>query len=75
MRGVRPGAILLLLLALAACTGEPPAGRVDRDTLSRRQRDSIIGASSLPGARAIVRALESSDASAARARALDSLMQ
>jgi len=66
--------LLLPVLLLAGCSdgrGEParPAG----DTLSRAQRDSIIGASRLPGARAVQRALDVSDTAAARALRIDSI--
>lgn len=43
------------------------------DSITRRQRDSVIGESRLPGARGVKGALEASDAAAARAATLDSL--
>lgn len=75
---IRP--ILLLLVGLAgvpACGGdaagdEPLDEPVRAEELTRRQRDSVIGNSGLPGAQGVRRALDASDAAAARAAAFDS---
>jgi hypothetical protein len=69
---MRMQAIMLTgLLAAAACgRGD---GQTHTDPLTQRQRDSIVGASRLPGARAVQGALRASDAAAARASALDSI--
>lgn len=67
--------ILITSLALVAgCTGdsEPDSGPA-LDSITQRQRDSVIGESNLPGARGVRGALEASDAAAARAAAIDSL--
>jgi hypothetical protein len=70
-----PRALLLLgLLAAAGCAPKPAAAPA-RDTLSQRQRDSVIGQSALPGARGVQGALAAQDTAAARARALDSVAQ
>lgn len=64
------------LVALAACSGGEPredAGATPPDSITQRQRDSIIGESRLPGAGGVRGALDASDAAAARAAALDSL--
>lgn len=66
------------LVALAACSGgEPPADAEGppSDSITQRQRDSVIGESNLPGARGVRGALDASDAAAARAAALDSLYE
>lgn len=67
---------LLLLASLAllsGCAGEGAEnGAVTADSVTQRQRDSIVGESGLPGARGVRNALEASDAAAARAAALDS---
>lgn len=47
---------------------EPP-----RDTLTQRQRDSVIGASTLPGAAGVNKALGATDSATARNARLDSL--
>ena len=68
--------LLLLALTAAACTGtaEQEAG-APADTLTRAQRDSVIGASSLPGARSVQRAIDTRDTANARATAMDSLLR
>jgi hypothetical protein len=64
--------LFLGAVVLASCGGsEPP--RQSADTLTRRQRDSAIGASGLPGARGVQRALQAADTAAARRARLDSL--
>lgn len=70
--------ILLTILAcalLAACSGGQQGERAGApaDTLTQRQRDSIIGASRLPGAKAVERALRASDAARQRTELYDSL--
>ncbi len=62
-------------LALAGCgPGEPDdTATTPADTLTRDQRDSIIGASGLPGASAIERARETSQTAAERAARMDSI--
>lgn len=65
--------ILLLgtmVLALAACGAKEDA---TADTLTQRERDSAIGASSLPGARGVSGALRAVDSANARNAALDSI--
>jgi len=66
----RRRAALLLLLA-AACGGGAP-DTAARDTLDRRERDSVIGASRLPGAPVVRRGIEVADSAAARAARIDS---
>lgn len=56
-----------VLLLLAACSSKP------RDTLTRRERDSIIGASKLPNAAGVRGALKVSDSAAARRQWEDSI--
>ena len=63
-----------LVLGLAACSAGGGADDVSAaDTLTRRQKDSILSTMPVPGARSIGRALEASDAAAERARRFDSL--
>ena len=66
---------IVLCLCLAACSAQPEdaaeTATVDRDTLTRRQRDSIIADMPLPQSRAVGNALGASDAAAERARQLD----
>jgi len=71
------GRILLLIgVWLHACADPSPDDKaLGQDTLTRRQRDSIIGASKLPGARAVQRALDVADSASARTIPLDSLIR
>lgn len=75
-RPIRIPRLLLLVLLLAGATGcsggEPDPEPATAEELTRRQRDSIIGESRLPGAAGVRGALEASDAAAARAAAHDS---
>ena len=64
--------VCLTLLLGMACTKKPDAGAT-QDTLTRRQRDSAIGASQLPGAKGVQRALDEADSAAARNAGIDSL--
>ena len=65
--------LLALAVTLASCSGGASDESAARpDSLTQRQRDSIIGASRLPGAGGVRGALEASDAASARAAALDS---
>lgn len=58
------------LLAIAACrSDETPESR---SSLTKRQADSAIGASGLPGARGVTRAMNAADSAAARNARLDS---
>jgi hypothetical protein len=61
-------AVLVLSIGLAACGKEPDARR----DLTQREKDSILGASQIPGAKAVKRSLTSADSAAARQRRLDS---
>jgi hypothetical protein len=63
-------AILAMVALVFGCAGPPPE---EPDALTERQRDSLIGASKLPGARGVERALTASDSIAARSQRLDSL--
>ena len=70
--------LLPVLLVLAAgCTGASSSSGADstaaRDTLTRRQQDSITAQSELPGARGVGKALEAQDTAAARNRVIDSV--
>ncbi len=66
---------LLLGLVLAGCASPSKKAAVNRDTLTKRQADSIIGASGLPGAKGILKAQGAADAESVRAAAIDSASQ
>lgn len=59
-------------LALACSSGDGESD-VAGDTLTRRERDSLIGESPLPGARGVRGAIRVADSAAARMRRLDSI--
>ena len=59
-------------LALACSSGDGGSD-VTGDTLTRRERDSLIGESRLPGARGVRGATRIADSAAARMRRLDSI--
>ena len=61
-----------VVLAICACSGGQDQ-RQPADTLSQRERDSVIGASKLPGAAGVRRALQAADSATARRRVEDSL--
>jgi hypothetical protein len=71
------GWILLLIgVGLFACADPSPDDKALReDTMTRRHRDSVLGASKLPGARAVQRALDVADSASARTTPLDSLIR
>ena len=63
---------LLLPTLLARCGGgSSKAGA--RDTLTERQRDSILAQSQIPGAAGVGRAMKAADSTSARIRATDSV--
>ena len=64
---------ILLCLGLAACAKPERAPAAARDTLTTRQRDSVLGASRLPGAKGIQGALRAQDTAAAQAARADSI--
>ncbi|HUQ19000.1 MAG TPA: hypothetical protein VM099_05250 [Gemmatimonadaceae bacterium] len=66
--------LLLGLIVLTACDNKP-ADFKPRERMSQREKDSVLGASSLPGAPVVTRALGASDAGATQAAALDSASQ
>jgi hypothetical protein len=72
MRFATFATLIGFLIAADACgTAAPESAR--RDALTTRQRDSVIGASALPGARGVQKALAASDSAARRGAALDSI--
>jgi hypothetical protein len=61
-----------LAWTIAACGGGQPRHSAS-DTLTERQRDSILAGSSIPGARGVGAALRAADTTSARVRAADSV--
>jgi len=71
MNGMTRGVIAICLL-LAGCGGQSGSSRA-ADTLTERQRDSMLAKSSIPGARGVGAALRAADSASARVRATDSV--
>lgn len=67
--------LLLLLPILPGCPGDPGDSASAADTLSRRQKDSLISTMPVPGAGAVGRALDASDALRSRATQHDTLFR
>jgi len=62
-------AIAVLSIGITGCAKDEPDARRD---LTQREKDSILGASQIPGAKAVKRAMTSADSAAARQARLDS---
>jgi hypothetical protein len=69
-----PTILFCLVLCVAACGGDN-AGKqsVNRDTLTERQRDSILAKSRIPGASGVGRAMTAADSTSAGVRRADSV--
>jgi hypothetical protein len=67
--------VAFLVLSLAACGGgdKPDKQTVNRDTLTERQKDSILAKSSIPGASNVGRAMRAADSTSAGAHRADSV--
>lgn len=69
-------ALLAGTLLLAACGGSGKAATAaKKDTLTTRQRDSVIGASKIPGAQGVKNAMKVTDSINAHVAALDTVGQ
>ena len=67
-------AIAFVALAIACGgSGQANANKVNRDTLTERQKDSILAKSSIPGASAVDKAMKAADTTSARVRGSDSV--
>ena len=68
-------AIVALSALTLACSsgGKSAANAPDTVKLTQRQRDSVIGASKLPGAQGVQKALAGQDSAAARAARAESI--
>jgi hypothetical protein len=66
--------LAVVLVLTAACSGQARSGGATaRDTLTERQRDSILAGSRIPGARGVGAAMRAADTTSARVRAADSV--
>jgi hypothetical protein len=66
-------AIVAGILVAACSGGSSSSSRVNRDTLSERQQDSILAKSSIPGASAVGKAMNAADSTSSRVQASDSV--
>lgn len=73
MPELRSTVILLAVLAGCGGHGSRPASAGPGDTLTERQRDSILATSRIPGARGVGAAMRVADSTSARIRAADSV--
>lgn len=64
---------LLLLFTACGTTGDGDQNAVQGDTLTERQRDSILAGSSIPGARGVGTAHNVADSASARAAIADTI--
>jgi hypothetical protein len=64
----------IIFLLVTACGGSDKSRQtVDRDTLTQRQKDSILANSKIPNARAVGRAMNAADSMSARIRSSDTV--
>ena len=61
---------LPVVLLVAACSSSQSGNR--RDTMTQRQKDSVLGQSGLPNAQAVTKALRASDSVKAHEARVDS---
>lgn len=68
-------AVAAALALLAACGGSDGGSQqsVNRDTLTQRQKDSILAQSRIPGAAGVGRAMRAADSTSARIREANAL--
>lgn len=63
----------IALLLLVACSSGQSHKATAADSLTQRERDSILAQSKIPGARGVGSALRASDSISARVRAADTI--
>lgn len=64
-------ALPIAMMLLSCSSPDTQANR--RDTMTKRQRDSVLGQSGLPGAQGVTKALRAADSVKARISELDSI--
>ena len=71
---MRARVLTIVLALLAACSrGKTAKSAASGDSLTERQRDSILAQSRIPGASGVGRAMRAADSASARVRATDSV--
>ena len=64
-------ALPLAFVALTAACSSSETGGNRRDTMTQRQKDSVLGQSGLPGAQGVTKALRAADSVKARQARVD----
>jgi hypothetical protein len=63
-----------LLVVIAACSsGGESQQAINRDTLTQRQKDSLLAQSKIPGAAGVGAAMRAADSTSARVQAADTV--
>lgn len=65
--------VLLLAVVMAGCSTEPKKPTINRDTMTQRQKDSVLGATKLPGASNISRAQRAADSMSRQIQVTDTI--
>lgn len=65
----------IALVLVVGCSSSDSKSTVNRDTLTQRQKDSILAQSRIPGASGVGRAMRAADSVSARVLRADSLAQ
>jgi hypothetical protein len=70
---MRARELTLAMMFLTACGGKSGKSAAGADSLTERQRDSILAQSRIPGASGVGSAMRAADSASARVRATDSV--
>ena len=70
---MRAPQVVAVGLLLAACSGKPQKSSAAGDSLTERQRDSMLAKSRIPGASGVGKAMRVADSTSAGIRAADSV--
>jgi hypothetical protein len=72
---MRVSSFTLVVGLLVACGGQSGKSAASGDTLTERQRDSILARSGIPGAAGVGSAMRAADSTSAHIRAADTVSQ
>jgi hypothetical protein len=72
---MRVSSFTLVVGLLVACGGQSGKSAAQGDTLTERQRDSILARSGIPGAAGVGSAMRAADSTSAHIRAADTVSQ
>jgi hypothetical protein len=67
---------LAATVLLVACAGSDSGNKtnaINRDTLTERQRDSVLGQSRIPGASGVAKAMRVADSTSAQVQSTDTI--